>query len=148
MDPLSALSFSCNVLDLVERAIKCGRTLKELYDSPLGQTAVSESLANFVAETRTIVADLNSTQSNVPWSRSERGQRDKSLMLVATRCQQLASELEAVVSKCNARSPHSLASTVKAGLRGYLKRHEIERLKDELESRGTTLHTLLATCTR
>ncbi len=44
MDPLTALSVACNVIDLVSTAISCGLAVKDIYKSVDGRTKANVAL--------------------------------------------------------------------------------------------------------
>ena len=56
MEPLSALSLACDVLDLVERAIKCGKIVYKLYKD--GFTDDQDDLETVADTMETVVAGL------------------------------------------------------------------------------------------
>lgn len=118
MDPISALAFSCNIIDLLERAGKTCLLFKEIYDSSEGQTKRNEQLNRAIGDMQAVIDDLSRTEGNVPTGRNANGRADQSLHDVATRCQDLAQSLESTIGKCKAEKKGSIIAAGKASLFG------------------------------
>jgi hypothetical protein len=148
MDPVSTLAFSCNVLDIIERGYACCKTFKELYQASNGLSKQSSGIMDAVDSMQSVIDDLRNTRLNVPMSRSEKGKVDQSLLLVVSRCEDLANDLAAAVEKCRVKKTGSLVSTAKAAVRAMLSQADINKMELDLQQRSQTLHVLLMTCTQ
>ena len=65
MDPISGLSFACNMLDMVDRAIKYGKTIKEIYDSSTGLSSKHENLDSVAKSMIAVTEELQNLQSQI-----------------------------------------------------------------------------------
>jgi hypothetical protein len=72
---------------------KCCKTFKELYQASDGLSKQRSGIIDAVDGMQSVIDDLRSTRLNVPMSRSEKGKVDQSLLLVASRCEDLANDL-------------------------------------------------------
>ncbi|KAM7203288.1 hypothetical protein V8F33_002279 [Rhypophila sp. PSN 637] len=147
MDPVSTLAFSCNILDLVERGHACCRTFKELYKAADGISKQRSAILEAIESMQSVIDDLRSTRLSLPRSRTEKDKVDQSLLLVASRCEDLASDLAAAIEHCRVKKTGSLLSTAKAAVRALLTQDDIAKIELALQQRGETLHMLLLTCT-
>ncbi|KAM7212513.1 hypothetical protein V8F06_012094 [Rhypophila decipiens] len=147
MDPVSTLAFSCNILDLVERGHTCCRTFKELYKAADGLSKQRTAILEAIESMQSVIDDLRSTRLSLPRSRTEKDKVDQSLLLVASRCEDLASDLAAAIEHCRVKKTGSLLSTAKAAVRALLTQDDIAKIELALQQRGETLHMLLLTCT-
>ncbi|KAK4210400.1 hypothetical protein QBC37DRAFT_403470 [Rhypophila decipiens] len=148
MDPVSTLAFSCNILDLVERGHTCCRTFKELYKAANGLSKQRSAILEAIESMQSVIDDLCSTRLSLPRSRTEKDKVDRSLLLVASRCEDLASDLAAAIEHCRVKKPGSLLSTAKGAVRALLTQDDIAKIELALQQRGETLHMLLLTCTQ
>src|ERR1700761_3775458 len=116
MDPVSAIALSCNVFDLVDRAKKCGQTIKELYDSSTGYKTDHEDLDTITRSLETIVNNLKDVHSQVANAAA-----DGQMQQAAAKCEALSSKMHLVLDKCKAKKKGSIRSASSATLRALLK---------------------------
>jgi hypothetical protein len=65
MDPLTALSVACNVIDLVSTAISCGLAVRDIYKSVDGRTRANAALEKEVDGMKAVVLLLREKNSKI-----------------------------------------------------------------------------------
>lgn len=148
MDSVSTLAFACNILDILEKGHACCRIFKEIYKAADSLSKHRSAILDAVDSMQSVIDDLRNTRLNVPMSRTEKSKIDQSLLLVASRCEDLANDLAAAVEKCQVKKPGSHVSTAKAAVRAMLTQADIGKMELALEQRSWTLNMLLMTCTQ
>lgn len=143
MDPLTAFGLACNILTVVDAAVKCGKTIAELYDSTSGYTRETEDLRKAFGDLEAIERDLKASQSQIPPTGSRERMQD-----AAADCARIAHRINEILVSCAAQRPGSLRSVIKGYLRSAVKKSEILRLRDELDTASTKLALLVATATQ
>lgn len=143
MDPISALAFACNVLDLVEKGIKCSKAVYTLYKD--GSTDDQDDLTTMAETMETVVADLQRApiKANVRKSTLE-PQIAKLLAKSTTHC----SELQGLIKKCQPDAKGSLKATGLALFQKLVRKSEIEALVRDLQTCRAGLAALLSTATQ
>lgn len=141
MDPLAAFSLFCNIITTVEVAVKTGRELKQLYESPSGLTGDKEQLQKSTSQLRKIATELNSTRRRLPTD----SQQHPIFVEIAKECADVTDKIDAILSECQVggRGPRRIA-VVKAWVRSRKKQPELERLLAELQSTTQRLQTSIA----
>jgi hypothetical protein len=135
MEPISALSLACNVLQLVEQAIEAARACKQIYDrGSLEQNDNLEELAEAVA---TANKDLTHELTR---KHSVRNVRVTQLAKEAT---ETALELQKVLNNIKfAKGPgNGVSRAFKQTIRTLIKRGSIERLEVRLKNQEKTLRS-------
>lgn len=102
MDPLTAFGLACNILNVVDAAVKCGKTIAELYDSSSGYTHEMEDLQKALSDLEAIEHDLKSSQSQIP--ATESGER---MQHAAADCARIAHRINEILVSCGAQRPSS-----------------------------------------
>ncbi len=144
MDPLSALSLSCNILDLLDLGIKTGGIIKEMYRAPEGLSKRHEALLDQAATLSTIAAGLQQAGRTIAQNQNPVDARMKD---VAAKCSAVRLKIEAVVAKCKAKKTDSVVSATSAAVRILLSRSDVEKLETELKDAFTELSSLVTTKT-
>lgn len=128
MDPLSAVSLFCNILDLADKAIKAVTLFQELYVSLDGRSERDTALLNFTSQLKEILDSL-------PVSHAAAGSTADStnvlLSTVTRKCKQLASEILQIIDYCKVRkSRHCLAALRALGFAILNKRKLDDRVRE------------------
>ena len=137
MEPISALSLACNVLQLVEQAIEAARACKQIYDrGSLEQNDNLEQLAEAVA---TANKDLTHELTR---KHSVRNVRVTQLAREAT---ETALELQKVLNNIKfAKGPgNGVSRAFKQTIRSLIKRGTIERIETRLKNQEKALRSRL-----
>jgi len=143
MEPLSALALACNVLDLVERGIKCGRLVCALYKD--GATDDQEALEAMADTMGSVVVALQEAPRNANIRKSALDpQIDKLLARSTTLCIQLRD----LVHKCQPPTRGSWKAAGLAALRKAVHKSEVEALEKDLESCRNGLVALFCAATQ
>jgi hypothetical protein len=95
MDPLTAIGLACNVLDLVGKAIKCGKTVYKLYKD--GFTEDEEDLESVAGTLESVVTGLQKAPNN---ANTRKSAMDPQIVKLLTESTKLCVELRDLVKKC------------------------------------------------
>ena len=139
MDPLTAFSLFCNIITTIDAAVKTGRELKQLYESPNGLTSDKEQLQKSTSQLREIATELNSSRRRLPTD----PQQQPLFVEIAKEYADITDKIDAILSECqvSGRGPRRIAM-VKAWVRSRKKQPELESLLAELQS--TTQRLLIS----
>lgn len=142
MDPLTTFGLACNLLTVVDAAVKCCKTIAELYESTSGYTRDWVVLQKASRDLETIERDLKASQSQVPPTGSRERMQD-----AAADCARIARRINEILVSCAPQRPGSWVFATKGFLMFAVRKSEILRLRDELETSSTKLALLVATTT-
>ncbi|KAF7552785.1 hypothetical protein G7Z17_g4085 [Cylindrodendrum hubeiense] len=143
MDPLTAFGLACNLLTVVDAAVKCGKTIAELYDSTNGYTRETESLRKAFGDLQVIERDLKASQLQIPATESRQRMQD-----AAAECSGIAHRINEILVSCAAQRPGSLRSAMKGFIKSVVKKSEVLHLRDQLDKCSATLALLIAATTQ
>lgn len=137
MDPVSALSLACNVIQLVEFSIESAKVCKELYDS--GSIDENDRIEKYSAEitaaNKELQAALRSGKSSSKPSRVERVAQDAS----AT-----ANELKIALNRLKlskSQGLRRLGGAFKTTLKTLITSGTIKKLQQKLEIQDAALRS-------
>jgi hypothetical protein len=135
MEPISALSLACNVLQLVEQAIDAARACKQIYDR--GSLEQNDNLEQLAEAVTTANKDLTHELTR---NHSVRNVRVTQLAREAT---ETALELQKVLNNIKfAKGPGNGFSRVfKQTIRSLIKRGTIERVETRLKNQEKALRS-------
>ncbi|KAI0535290.1 hypothetical protein GGR58DRAFT_504417 [Xylaria digitata] len=143
MDPLSALSVACNIIDLVDKGIKAAATVVEIYKSVDGISKNNEIINREVGSLKDIVADLQNCQSQASYNTADQNIREISTTLTS-KC----AELQSVVDECKSSQKRGWLSATNAYSKILRKRGKIEQLQSDIVSSQNQLSLRVAASTR
>lgn len=143
MEPLSALALACNVLDLVERGIQCGRLVSTLYRD--GTTRDQDGVEDMVDTMNSVIVGLQTAQKHDNTCESALGHQIEELLVRSTA---LCTELRDRIRKCQPETKGSWRAAGLAALRKVLHKSGTEALEKELESCRSGLVTLFSAVTQ
>jgi uncharacterized protein Yka (UPF0111/DUF47 family) len=143
MDPITALGLACTVLDLVDRAIQCGKMVKKLHDE--GFTDDQQDLKAVADTMEAVVSGLQKAPSNAKVRKSD---MDPQMANLVTKSATLCASLRNLLKKCTPEMEGSWTSAGIAALRRIVHKSEIESIEKELEACRTNLTTLFSATTQ
>ena len=139
MEPISALSLACNVIQLVEFSIGSAKLCKELYDS--GSIDENEQLEKYTAEITAANKDLQAAlKSGKPGSKLSRIEQ------VAQDASATANELKIVLNKLKlskSQGIRRLGGAFKSTLKTLIRSSTIQKLQQRLELQDAALRSNL-----
>ncbi|RYP56965.1 hypothetical protein DL769_009789 [Monosporascus sp. CRB-8-3] len=138
MDPFTTINLACNLLDLVERAIECGKIIKAFHDgrSIEGYHGLKEA----AEQIETVVNDLTLAQNKTKHQKSKTDFEIENIIgKVKTSCTSLRDALQ----KCQPEREGSWRHASAAALRALLKSSEIRKFQKEIEDHRNELNTLI-----
>ncbi|KAK0740125.1 hypothetical protein B0T18DRAFT_431491 [Schizothecium vesticola] len=142
MEPISALALACNVLDLVERGIKCGRLVCALYRD--GTTGDQEALETMVDTMGSVVVALEAAPKS---ANIRKVTLDPQIDKLLARSTTLCTKLRDLIKKCQPATKGSWKTAGLAALRKAAHKSEVEALEKDLESCRNGLIALFSAVT-
>lgn len=137
MDPISALSIACNVIQLVEFSIESAKVCKELYDS--GSIDENNRIEKYTAEITAANKDLQAAlRSGKPASNLSRIER------VAQDAFATANELKIALNRLKlskAQGFRRLGGAFKSTLKTLITSGTIKKLQQRLELQDAALRS-------
>ncbi|KAI2617243.1 hypothetical protein GGS26DRAFT_412813 [Hypomontagnella submonticulosa] len=143
MDPFTAFGVACNVITVVDAAVKCGRTIAELYNSTSGYTKETEGLLKAAGDWEAIDRDMRTAQAQIPETESYHKMHE-----AVTDCVKASQRINEILASCRAGNGSSLRSAMKGFLKSAVKKSEIYQLRDQLEQSASRMTSLVAATTR
>jgi hypothetical protein len=144
MDPVTAYSLFCNVIAMVDAAVRVAKNIKELYDSSSGFSKEAHRLQHETDILTTIANDLSSSQVQLSSITHH-----PLLKRVAEECVEVSKRIQMILDKCkvNSQGPKTIA-VIKAWARSKSARSELQELQLELQSSTDRLRAAMAFATR
>ncbi|KAI0104231.1 hypothetical protein GGR51DRAFT_522080 [Nemania sp. FL0031] len=139
MDPLSALSLACNIIDLVSKAIKGVVAIVEVSKSANGVSNANETINREADGLKGIVEDLRGYQSQPAYETADRKVQEISTTLIS-RCD----ELQKVLNGCKSSRRFGILSATNAYLKVLHKKEDIEHLQNNIVSSRDELFRWIA----
>jgi hypothetical protein len=115
MDPISALSLSYNILDMIERGFHCAAAIKEIVDSEDGLRMKHETLLGETGTLSAVAEELKMAQQLIGQSPFDTRMRD-----VAAKCLSISTAIQTVTDKCRPKKEKSILSAASASIRVLL----------------------------
>ena len=129
MDPVTAIGLACNVLDLVDRAIKCGKIVHKLYKD--GFTDDQDDLETVADTMETVVARLREAPKTANVRKSA---MDPQIAQLLTKSTTLCASLRDLIKKCKPEKTGSWRAAGVAALKKLVHKSEIQTLEKNLEA--------------
>lgn len=143
MDPLTALALACNVLQLVDQAIKCGQIVQKLHKD--GFTDDQSDLEAVADTMEGVVTALQKAPNNANVRKSA---LDPEITKLLTRSSTLCASLRDLIKKCQPETKGSWRSAGVAALAKLVHKSEIESLKNDLETCRASLAAVFSAATQ
>lgn len=142
MDPISTLALVCNILDLIERGVKCSSIIKDVYLSRDGLRKRHQTVLRECDTLSTVSDELSKARSQ-----ARQSPVTDEMRATAAHCQSISTAIQAVVDDCRPKKEKSLLSAAGASIRILLQQSNLEELQARLESGQRMIHSLVATKT-
>jgi hypothetical protein len=139
MDPISGLSFACHVLDMVDRAVTYGKTIKEIYDSSTGLSSRNENLDNVTKSMIVVTEDLQNLQCQIIQSKP-----DPKMQEVAEECSAVCVAIQDILTKCKPKKEKSVLSAASASMRSFLNKSDLDKFQAKLDKSVQSLNSLVS----
>lgn len=143
MDPVTALGLACNVLDLVEKAIQCGKIVWKLHKD--GFTDDQADLETVADTMEAVVSGLQKAPNKVKVRKSD---LDPQIAKLLTRSAGLCASLRDLIKKCKPDTQGSWRAAGVAALKKLVHKSEIESVEKELETCRVNLIAIFSAATR
>ena len=142
MDPLTAFSLACNVIQIIDFSAKIVTKCKELYkDGALAKNRDIESVAKSLANVST---DLKLPETFPSAESVQQGyQEDEDLLKLAQQCSETANELICELQKLAIQGTHRKRDAVLKAIKETWNKSIIEGIEERLEQHRRTLNTLI-----
>jgi hypothetical protein len=144
MDPILTFGLFCNIVTIVDAAVKIVKNLKDLYDSSRGLSKESQRLRDETEHLTAISTDLSANQvqlSSIP--------QHPLLIKVAEECIEVSNRIQLILDKCkvNSQGPKAIA-VFKAWVKSQNAKSELQVLQLELQTSCDRLRNAMALATR
>lgn len=145
MDPISIFSLFCNVLTVVDAAIKTTKTLKDLYDSSSGYSKINQQIQDEANHLEEVANELSLSQSQLASSRPQH----PLLAKVTEECNRIAEKIQLVLDQCkvSSKGPRTVA-VLKSWAKTHTRKSEISNLFKDLQACSDRLNSAMALATR
>ncbi|PMD35021.1 hypothetical protein L207DRAFT_638482 [Hyaloscypha variabilis F] len=142
MDPLTALSVACNVIDLVSTAISCGLAVRDIYKSVDGRTRANAALEKEVDGMKAVVVLLREKNSKIKVFTD-----DDDIQKKVSLCTEAAEQLHRVLEDCRDKSK-TVRGAIKALFLSSVNSDKIDDLQKHLVACKDDLRLSIAIATR
>jgi len=145
MDPISIFSLFCNVLTVVDAAIKTTKTMKDLYDSSTGYSKTNQGIQDEAGHLEEIAKELSLSQSQLASYRPHHPLLGK----VTEECTRISEKVQLVLGECkvSSKGPRAVA-VLKSWAKTQARKSEINDLFKDLQACSDRLNTAMALATR
>lgn len=138
MDPVSGLSLACNIIQLVETAIKCGTAVIEVYNSVDGLPNAHKTVEREADGIADVVGHLRDHQAQL-----QSPGFDSEIRNLTSRIVGQCDELRRILDECRPRKRGNVFSAGRATLKSLGKTNDIQRLQRELDFSRKRLNLLI-----
>jgi hypothetical protein len=135
MDPLTAFSLACGVIQVIDFSAKVLSQCREIYKN--GSLSENESIKSMAEHLITLRADLQPTTSSIGTQTAG----DKDLVQLSNKCSEMAKELVGELQSLKAGSTSSKWKAVSVTLRNLKKKSTIESMQRQLDGYRKILDT-------
>lgn len=145
MDLISIFSLCCNVLTVIDAAVKTTKTLKDLYDSTNGYSKINQSIQDEATHLEDIAKELSLSQNQLSSSLPHH----PLLAKVTEECNRIAEKIQLVLDKCkvSSKGPRAVA-VLKSWSKTQARKSEINDLFKDLQTCSDRLNMAMALATR
>ncbi|KAF2111408.1 hypothetical protein BDV96DRAFT_499698, partial [Lophiotrema nucula] len=139
LDPFSALSLACNIVQFVDFGTRLSASIYELYNSASGLASDQTELLEMADRLQSLAEQL-SPADEAEASAVTDSKRFTSLLYS---CRLAAQELTNLVEDLKVDKSRKMWSSIRQGIRGARKRGEIERLINRMKTLQDSLNSYL-----
>ena len=139
MDPVSAFSLACGVVQMIDFSCKLLSKTKELYEK--GQTNQHQEIEDQISQLCKLRSILESRISSEGGRDPPQGNGSGELENIADKCDETAMELLQELENLKISEPRSTRKAVKKSFTAVKKTGAIEKLKHKFDGYQKTLDT-------
>lgn len=139
MEALAAINLASSIVQFVDFATKLTKGTRQIYQSGAGAAGETADLEVCAAELDALCSRLQCEPAP-----STRNADDEALVLLASQCQSIATELATLLRKIKAKNPDSRRSCFVSALRTQLSSGEREGLSRRLSECRAQLNIQLS----
>ena len=133
MDPLTAFSLACGVIQVVDFSLKALTKFKEIHDH--GALSEYQDLEEITQHLTNLQTDLSLPQS----SGITQAPYDRGLVELATRCSATAAQLIAKLHKLRIEGPHKKRQAIVKTVKAFREKREIQDIQKRLDGYRNSL---------
>lgn len=147
MDPATAYSLACNIIQVVDFSIKVASTCRELYkNGTVAENKEMELMAGHLDGLRSSL--LSSSVVQCSSTSQQLHDDEKKLEELATKCSQTATELVAELQSLKVEGPHKRRQAITKTIKGFRGSRKIESIQAKLKQYQEVLNTRILICLR
>lgn len=139
MDPASAFSLACGVVQLVDIACKVGMGAKDLYQN--GSIARNQEVEEQVSKLRGLQNLVKSKRVLPQFQDTTELREDRELVEIAGKCEDIAEKLLAELERLKMPVPHNALKAFSKSIKARFRLRTIEHLQAEMEKYQSILGT-------
>ncbi len=138
MDPVTAFSLACGVIQVVDFSLRLLSRSKEIHEK--GSLAENDSLEYLTRHVRDLNLELQTPVVGTSYGRAQ-SQGEQDLKQLADKCSETAQTLVTELSKFKVSDPKSKTQVLKVSLRAMLKRSTLKEIEGKMNSYRDMLNT-------
>ncbi len=140
MDPISAFSLACNVIQVVDFSIKVASTCRELYKNGIAaEHQETEIMSEHLTGLRSSL--LSSSVFSTSRVSQQTNEDENKLKEIATSCSETAAELVALLQSLRVEGPHKRRQAVTKTAKASWESRKIESIQAKLKQYQEVLDT-------
>lgn len=143
MEPLSALSLFCNIVDICNHSIKVCKECREIYRSTKGRRDHDEQLLKYLGELQEILNSLRASSSKL-----NRDDLCKSIVGPLNRMEAKSAAVKDILEGFRAKNPCNRLAAVMATAKVIRGQGQLERAVQEMKHCQHDVHFAIAQSTR
>lgn len=142
MDPATAFSIACGVVQLSELAIEAANVCREIYDSSLKLSLRHQTQLESTNELYSLTQQLR-IRIQISAYLQPLTVEDQKLLKAADECSEVAQELQVALDEIKARKAHSKLSALNAALKSWKRREKIQALETKIKESRQMVNTAM-----
>lgn len=143
MEPLSALSLFCNIVDICKHSVKVCKECREIYRSTKGRREHDEEILKYLGELQQILNNLRASSAKLT-----RDELCKSVVGPLNRMETKAAAVKDILDGFRAKNPGNRFATVMATAKVIRGQGQLDRAMQELKHCQNDVHFAIAQSTR
>jgi hypothetical protein len=144
MDSVTAFGLFCNIIAMMDGAVKTAKNLEDLYNSSSGLSKEAQRLQDETEHLTAISNGFTAIQvqlSSIP--------QHPLLNKVAEECVEVSKRIQLILDKCKVNTQgHKVVAVFKAWVRSQNAKSELQGLQLELQTSSNRLRNAMALVTR
>lgn len=143
MEPLSALSLFCNIVDICDHTIKVCKECRDMYRNIKGQRTQDEELLKYLGELQLILNSMRASSSKL-----NRDDVCKFVVGPLNRMEAKSATVKNILDGFRAKNPGNRLATVIATAKVIRGQGQLDRAVQELKHCQNDVHFAIAQSTR